>query len=240
MDDSLAYSALHAVYAELIQMCPFTVGKLVSLEARQELGVPEDSETPLTYGETDFSTLASALARIREVGGGALPQGAFYDLGCGTGKPVFAAALLGGGAWSACRGVEILEGLVCVAEDELLEQWKGGLPRLLRGSKEPTYAIPPGARRTPITFHVGDATQPGECGVDWPADAAVVYACSTCFDEATMGGLASAAVRMAAGTFFCSSGTHLDGPRWELVGETPSSFSWGAGTLFIARRTGAA
>ena len=50
----------------------------------------------LTYGETPFDALARPLALIEKRFGG-LPApgtGVFADIGCGTGKPLFAAALL--------------------------------------------------------------------------------------------------------------------------------------------------
>jgi hypothetical protein len=81
----------------------------------------------LVYGEIMFEPFAHALlkvcvaqscfthehvrqavwAQIKHLYGGlATPGGKFYDLGSGTGKPVFAAALLH--AWDSCTGKGVL------------------------------------------------------------------------------------------------------------------------------------
>lgn len=41
--------------------------------------------------------------------------GRFYDLGCGTGKPLIAAALLH--EFDSCTGIEVLEGLTTAARE---------------------------------------------------------------------------------------------------------------------------
>ena len=47
------------------------------------------------YGEISFESFGSCLEKIRKRYGGLKEKGGrFYDLGSGSGKPVFAAALL--------------------------------------------------------------------------------------------------------------------------------------------------
>ena len=43
------------------------------------------------YGEINFRSFSEIMQEIRPL---VPPRGVFYDLGCGTGRPVFAAALL--------------------------------------------------------------------------------------------------------------------------------------------------
>ena len=60
------------------------------------------------YGEAPFATLERLFADVRRATGHTL-EGEFVDLGCGTGKVVFGAALLGG--FSRASGVELLPDL---------------------------------------------------------------------------------------------------------------------------------
>jgi hypothetical protein len=66
-----------------------------------------NAEHTLTYGEILYPTfVACVLERVRALGG--LEAGVarvFSDIGCGTAKPVFAAALVH--PFNKCRGVEV-------------------------------------------------------------------------------------------------------------------------------------
>jgi hypothetical protein len=118
---------------------PFSAGRDISARVREaareasttaaasaDAPLPE-CDTDLTYGETPFRAIADALGKIETRFGGLPPRGrgVFADVGCGTGKPLFAAALLH--EWRACVGVEVIEELLGEAET-LVEEWQGGLP----------------------------------------------------------------------------------------------------------------
>lgn len=121
--------------------------------------------TPLcssfTYGEIEFFGFAEILARAL----GATPprshEGAFVDLGCGSGRPMVAAALLWP-AFTAVRGVELLDVLAdeCAAAiDAAAGRASGGLPM------------------APLELRRGDLLD------EDLSDVAVVFSHCTCFDE---------------------------------------------------------
>ena len=219
-------------------------------------GLPPD--TDLTYGETPFPVIAWALAACHSLPSGLPPPGTglFIDLGCGVGKPLYAAALLH--QWGVCRGIEMVEALLDEA-DLLLEDWRGGLPVLAPGSSCATNSVPPAAAAVEIELYAGDAVGvkggssssssssgwqaprgPGLCSDPaahlWtPAD--FVYACSTCFSEGLLGALLAASLRMRPGAYFLLSSTHFEHPAWEVVAEMSSAMSWGVATCYLQRRT---
>lgn len=94
------------------------------------------------YGEIHFDSFCIALERIRhkygKPGVGATPVqgimqgpgGAFFDIGCGTGKPLVAAACIH--PFDTLGGVEILEGLHSVST-ELIERFESHGRALLFG-----------------------------------------------------------------------------------------------------------
>jgi hypothetical protein len=183
----------------------------------------------------------------------------FADIGCGTGKPLFAAALLH--EWRACRGVEIVEELLGEAE-QLVEAWEGGLPYAgPRGTKETLYKIPREARCASMELYFGDAAAAGGAtdgapasaaatrwsalkgtglaedggGFEW-ADVDVAYACSTCFSEGLLAALAGAAAAMKPGSFFITSSAALEHPAWEVMAEEVHRMSWGPATVYLQRK----
>ncbi|GMI12482.1 hypothetical protein TrRE_jg665 [Triparma retinervis] len=86
-------------------------GKVVSRSERKREGYISSA---LTYGEVLFETFAELFKVVEERHGGMPEGGVFVDVGCGIGKPVFAAALLHN--FRKCVGIEILEDLykVCI------------------------------------------------------------------------------------------------------------------------------
>ena len=228
---------------------------------------PKPHVQDLTYGETPFDALARPLALIEKRFGG-LPApgtGVFADIGCGTGKPLFAAALLH--EWRACRGVEIVEELLGEAET-LVEAWEGGLPYAgPKGSKETLFRIPRACRAAAMELFCGDAAVGGGGvgggagagggaggaaarwsalkgdglaadggGFEW-AEVDVAYACSTCFSEGLLSALAGAsAAAMKPGSFFITSSAALEHPSWEVVAEEVHRMSWGPATVYLQRK----
>lgn len=92
--------AREAAYDILVEEFPTTRGKELSAKERDEKGLRGGT---LVYGEIRFEPYATAFLKIKQLYGGlAAPGGRFYDIGSGTGKPVFAAALMH--QWDACIG----------------------------------------------------------------------------------------------------------------------------------------
>ena len=221
---------------------------------------PPPPRQDLTYGETPFEAILRPLQFIARTPPGLPPSGAgvFVDIGCGTGKPLFAAALLH--AWAACKGVEIVEELLAEA-GALLEAWEGGLPYVgPKGCKEALFRVPRECRAVPIELYAGDATGGGGGGggsggggaAPWRAmegeglaaggggfsweDADVVYACATCFSEGLLSALLRCSLRMRRGSFFITSSSAFEHEQWEVLAEQAHAMSWGAATVFIQRK----
>jgi hypothetical protein len=117
--NTAAIEAAAAVYERLCAEHDLHLGKTLSTRERDAKGL---ATSTLVYGEIKFEPFAVAFQKIRQLYGGLQRRGgAFVDVGSGTGKPAFAAALLHD--WDSCRGVEILSGLHG-ASLELLKRWR--------------------------------------------------------------------------------------------------------------------
>jgi len=183
-----------AMYMMATGSVPSQKGKELSVTEREARGL---TAATLVYGEIRFEPFAIIFQKIRELYGGlSRPGGKFVDLGSGTGKPVLAAALLH--EWDSCTGIELLHGLHEAAL-ELHSAWTS--PRVRE-------MLPASAQRVEIQFLEADFTK-----VEW-ADADVVYAASTCFDEVLMRACAAAADRCHIGTFFVSLSKRLPSAKW--------------------------
>jgi hypothetical protein len=176
----------------------------------------------------------------------------FLDVGSGIGKPVFAAALLR--PWARCVGVELLEGLHAEAL-ALRETWRGGLPFSQRGVKQALFRIPPEARAARLDLRcadacdaarlpLGNAEDEEDAGLDdaafsqplWSA-VDVAFACSTCFDEATLARVAQAAEAMRPGALFAACSAPMPAAWGALVAELPDCpVSWGTTTVYVSER----
>ena len=94
------------------------IGRNLAECERAERGLNEDSTV---YGEITFSSFKRIIENIDDALGGLGYRGGgsccgnagntFYDLGSGTGKAVFAAALLRGSRFKRCVGIELLRSL---------------------------------------------------------------------------------------------------------------------------------
>ena len=67
------------------------------------------ASSTLVYGEIEFIPFAEILQKVKGYGGLQQSGGVFSDVGCGSGRPVFGAALFHD--FDRCVGIEILEGL---------------------------------------------------------------------------------------------------------------------------------
>ncbi|CAM9133824.1 unnamed protein product [Scytosiphon promiscuus] len=176
----------------------------------------------LTYGEVSATGFAEILDKIGASHGG-LPEkdGVFYDLGCGTGKPVFAAAAMH--PWSRCIGMEILGDLhgICL---KALKRWQGGL------KNEVTIGGVRGGTAE-IEFVCGDFTV-----LDW-SDGDVVFANSTCFGDDLMKKLAQGATALKEGAIVVTMTDPVPSPAFEVLEETVMGQAGRcATTCYIQRR----
>jgi hypothetical protein len=228
--DARALAAAEAVFNELTELHSLQAGKDISIDERAARGVPEGAMCSLVYGETPFRALGALLHRVQTLLGVASFAGrVFVDLGAGTGKPVFAAALLHPG-WRECRGIELVEGLHA-ASLELQERWEEGLPYFPKGEKKVAHRVPAAARATPVNLVLGDVT-----AEDW-ADGDVVFSCSTCFEEPLMAAISARAERLRPGSVVVTCSERLTSPRFGLLEELPGMvMSWGPCDVYVHQR----
>eukprot|EP00752_Nemacystus_decipiens_P006915 g6209.t1 len=220
-----------ALYDKLFEAHPVAIGKAISKMERDE--TEQTGNSTLVYGEITFKTLALALHKVKtkyglpgvgSSGPDGVLQGAggtFYDIGSGTGKPVIAAAILH--PFDRAVGIEILEGLYSTSV-ELLKVWEEGELREKLEHEEPTK----------VEFFLGDAMDISVC--DW-SDATVVFANSTCFDDALMRRMASAATALRKGTIFITLTKRLPAAYFKVLEHDMFPMSWGSATVYISQKT---
>ena len=170
--------------------------------------------------------------------------GVFYDIGSGTGKPCFAAAALF--PFKKVVGIEVLGSLVEAAQETRREWEERAVPALaaVRGhvdnkEGEGREAGATHGRQTlgatRVEFVRGDFRDSNLC--DWPREADVCLANSTCFDAGLMQALASQAAGMRRGSIFVTFTHRLPCPEdWEVVDESLMMMSWGGATVFTQRK----
>ena len=136
------------------------------------LTLPEQSQgTCLLYGEIEYTSFAAILATVNKIVG---PEFAdfktFYDIGCGRGKPVFAAAML----------YDNLEAIGVEMVGSLIQQAESALSR----AKKSEHASMSALQR--VRFLEAD------CMTQDYSNADIIFANSTAFDFSFMKQLAAA------------------------------------------------
>ena len=126
-------------FDRLAALFPTAKGKLLSYEERK---ADANHSTTLVYGEIKFEPFAIAIEKIkRKYGGLAEPgKGVYYDIGSGTGKPVFAAVLMH--SFERAVGIEILESLHNAAL-ETLKFWNSDILKMVSSAPSDGEATDP-------------------------------------------------------------------------------------------------
>ena len=209
------------VYDELIRPYSTKKSKEESFKERSRTGTSM-SERSLIYGEIEFDPFSEALKKIEKEYGGLRSQDGklrFVDLGSGTGKAVFAAALCH--PFEVCSGVEIVKSLHDIAVKMLKDFEKN-----VRNSTR----VPSFVKNTKIELVCGDATKFDLSNID------LVFMCSTVFDFALMSKLARAAGVMRVGTFMITLSKDLPCANWKVLERSTRFASWGGATVIIQRK----
>eukprot|EP01041_Mallomonas_annulata_P007443 gene7443-15223_t len=227
--DLNAVKASQAIYDDLVSSFPTSVGKASSKKEREDLKL---NSSTLVYGEISFEAFGITFEKIKKIYGrpnvgSSGPNGfmqtrggIFYDLGSGTGKPVVAAAILNN--FDICYGIEILEGLHTISLEMHTEYNARGKPRLNRDIQ------------TELSFLRGDILNMSVR--DW-RDGDVVFANSTCFDDALMADIAHTAVAMKRGAFFITFTKRLPSTEFAVLEYEMHQMSWGGATVYIHQKT---
>lgn len=106
-------AASHTFHNFLYRHCSTGAAKTLSKTERKEKDIKDNS---FVYGEIDFHSFSQIIKEIRPL---FKPDGIFVDLGSGTGRPVFAMALLSD--MKKIYGIEALDGLHNAAQEILTE-----------------------------------------------------------------------------------------------------------------------
>lgn len=148
-----------------------------------------------SYGEIPFESFVTLFAMIRRIAKdpSKLKDSDFVDVGSGTGKAVFTAAMLG--EFRECRGLELVENLHSEAIKMKEGVWEEKLEKLLK--------FPP----SECVFSCGDLTVD-----DWAKDSVgFVYAASTMFTPDLMSCIAKkAALGLRPGAIVVTLSKALD------------------------------
>lgn len=84
-------------------------GKRVSQKERDKRGVTDEC---FAYGELDQEKFIEIYFKVSAAYGDWPEKPCFFDLGCGVGNLVYAAAFVGKVPWKTCGGIDQIEGLV--------------------------------------------------------------------------------------------------------------------------------
>ena len=102
-------------------------GKRVSQKERDKKGITDEC---FAYGELDVEKFVEIYMKISAAYGVWPEKPCFFDLGCGVGNLVYAAALVGHVPWKTCGGIDAIEALVERAEKRMprWERFSIGFP----------------------------------------------------------------------------------------------------------------
>lgn len=186
-----------------------TNGMELSLAERDRLDI---SDSTFTYGEINPSSFAEML-QVAEPKPGEI----FYDLGSGTGKAVFCAALLYD--WQALRGIEFLPALHQTSV-KLLKS----LPNLPEIKKYyPNKAFP-------IEF-----IQKDFLNYDF-SDADIIYIHATTFGYPLWDNLGRKLQQLRPGARVIVNTKQLDPEYFNKIDETTYLMGWGESTVFTFKK----
>ena len=207
---------LEDIFEHLYEDVPMHVAKMESRKEREESGLTVPS---LTYGEILFQPYALMFKELYDSG---LEKGVklnkFVDIGSGSGRPVFAAALLH--PFTKCVGIEILENLHNLAVG-LKSHWDENVKSTI--TNEDTLS-------TEFEFIHGDALE-----MDWK-DADVVFINSTCFDDELLSKFTTIIEDLRLGALVITTTKPLKSRVYQTVKQIPMQEAWGEATTFISRK----
>ncbi|TMW59142.1 hypothetical protein Poli38472_007287 [Pythium oligandrum] len=209
------------VFSLLYSDFPHRVAKETSRRERKQNGYISMS---LVYGEIAYGPFKSVIDEIKHCHYALQkPGGVFLDIGSGSGKAVFAAALAHD--FDACYGIEILEGLHSISQ-VVLNDWDRRIKRL------PSISLQ--KKRMRIEFAYGDALE-----MDWPANVDVFFLNSTCFTASFFRELTKKLAMSCKPGAVIITATHAlpDTTNFDLLREllVPQE-AWGTATWFVQRK----
>jgi len=168
-----------------------------------------------TYGEIEYPYFVALLKMVAKGTGGV-----FWDLGCGTGKPLIAAAL-GSHSFSKICGVELLEGL-CNAAKKVVEEY----------IQKAIYNNIDTKERLESLFTV---VQNDMLKVDW-SDGDVIYAASICFPEELLKALCEKGKLLKKGARIITLKNWEEPKYYKVLHCLRVKMTWGKNRIYILER----
>ena len=203
------------------------LGARISKQERIDKGLQKDHTT--VYGETTFQAMIIIIEKLTEHGLGVdKPGGVFYDIGSGTGKAVFAAAILH--SFEKCVGIEFLSSLHAHSIT-VLNRWHGMNPQQDEGSHERIDG-----QEQDIAFECLDLLK---LDYAYLADADVIFSACSVFSEEMMGTLAAKSILARPGTFMVTTTKTIplhEHCGWEVLEEFDLPMSWAIADAFLLRK----
>lgn len=177
-------------------------GAILSYSERERLSLPHYGQ--FTYGEVEFASMISILDMCE-----IKPGEVFWDLGCGTGKCLLAAALLHP-ELSAVKGVELLESLYTACCEAICRYEAEG--------------------KTAISVIQGDILV-----VDW-SEADIVYISSLCFPENLLIQAAVCMENLKPGARVLTLKAFLSENAFLLLHTVKVKMTWGPASVYLYKR----
>lgn len=186
-------------------------GTIISCSERSRLNI---SSPVYVYGECELDSMDKILQIVAPKEGEV-----FLDLGFGTGKQIFTAAMLG--SFAEIRGIEIMQDLYQTTTDALDRFREEYLPQLPEDFEFPE-----------INLVRGDFLEEDFSDVN------VAYMCSTCFSDEMMDGIARALEKTQPGTRVVTLTKPLPSDQFKEISHDFYKMTWGTSQVFIYEKLG--
>lgn len=207
---------------------PMEVGKRAAQHARRQQRAFVHDEA-LMYGESDPKEFVRLLRALQLVHGHIqLGGGAFFDIGSGLAKPVFAAALFH--PFRSCVGLERLEAVHQKATEIAEKYSEEALPTMSEAEQ---------ARREDSTVDLihADALYDEEWSARWGREATIAYVDATLFDSKQWARVVDIAGTMHSGRVCISLTKKLPEADWMMLWEEEAfKTAWGHAPVYVQER----
>lgn len=190
-------------------------GLRISIRERNELKITEEG---YAYGELDIETFADLFLKVAKVYG-SKKGGTFYDLGCGVGQLVYAAAAVGD--FRKCVGIEILKSLFDRGEKRK-SKWASYMEdeRMLESIK-----------LCDVSFVNGDIFE----NVDW-LQATFLFIHWTAVPRMKLEKLFKKIEKLAEGTICIAITNPIPNPCFEVLLTGEINMSWGEAEYYLQEK----
>ena len=191
-----------------------TNSESISRSERNRLKIDEDD---FIYGEIEFASFVGVLEKLSLQSGGI-----FYDLGCGAGKAVLAAAL--NFDLSKSVGIELLPGLCEVANEKIQQAIL--ILQSVKNELTDLYL----KRLASIQIINADLHQ---CDI---AEADIVFINATCFGYTNWEKIKEKLLTLKIGSHVIVTTKKIQHDHFQMVSESFELMSWGMNSLNIFKK----